>query len=158
MNKAARTMPKTAMSDAIAQSGVAGVTRGVEPADRQPDPGVQLGRTAGVQHDVVHRPVVLDHRQSALGDDQNHGAVGSRGAQQPAEVARVRELLTTVDQHQICVGGLDQGTAFGRHDPHVVTEQGQAREHLRAGLEGAGEQQQRAQGVTSGSGARVVGA
>ena len=125
------------------------VAAGAQPPDREPDPRLELGRSAGVEHHVVHAPVVGDHREAALGDDEEDGAVGAGGAQQPAQVARVGQLLAPVDEDHVGVGSLEEGAALGGQDLDLVTEQRERREHLRARLEGAGEQQQRAHAVTS---------
>ncbi len=123
-----------------------------QPADRQLDPGLELGRAAGVQDDVVHAPVVGDDGEAALGDDQQHRHVGAGGADQPAQVAGVGEVLAAVDEDQVGVGGLEQRAALGGQDLDLVAEQGEAGQHLGRRLEGAGEQQQRAHGVSSGAG------
>ena len=130
--------------------GVVGLAARGEAAEGQPDPGLELGRAAGVQEHVVHAPVLGDDREAALGHDQQDGHVGAGGADQPAQVTRVRELLAPVDQEQVVVGRLEQGAALGREDLHLVAEQGQARQHLHGRLEGAGQQQQGAHGRSSG--------
>ena len=129
--------------------GVVGLALGGQPADGQLDPGLELGRAAGVQHDVVHAPVVGDDGEAALGDDQQHGYVGAGGADQPAQVAGVGEVLAAVDEDQVGVGRLEQGAALGGQDLDLVAEQGEAGEHLGRGLEGAGQQQQGAHGRAS---------
>ena len=70
--------------------GVVGLALRRQPADGEPDPGLELGRAAGVEHDVVHAPVVGDDGEAALGDDEQDGHVGAGGADQPAQVAGVR--------------------------------------------------------------------
>ena len=122
--------------------GVVGVAAGGEPADRQPDPGLELGGAAGVQHHVVHAPVGGDDGQAALGDDQQHGLVGAGGADQAAQVAGVGEVLAAVDEEQVDLGRLEQRAALGGQDLDLVAEQGEAGQHLGRGLQGAGQQQQ----------------
>ena len=78
------------------------------------DPGLELGRAAGVQHDVVHAPVVGDDGEPALGDHEQHRDVGAGGADQAAQVARVGELLAAVDEQQVGLGRLEQRAALGR--------------------------------------------
>ena len=82
----------------------------------EPDPRLELGGAGGVQHDVVHAPVVRDDGQAALGDDEQHRDVGAGGADQPAQVARVGELEPAVDEQQVGVGRLEQGAALGGQD------------------------------------------
>ena len=72
------------------------------------------------------------------------GHVGAGRADQPAQVAGVGELLPAVDEEQVGVGRLEQGAALGGQDLDLVAEQGEAGQHLGGGLQGAGEQQQRA--------------
>ncbi len=107
--------------------GVVGLAARVQPADGEPDPGLELGRAGGVQHDVVHAPVVGDDGEPALGHDEQHRDVGAGGADQPAQVAGVGELEPTVDEQQVGVGGLEQGAALGGQDLDLVAEQGQSR-------------------------------
>ncbi len=124
--------------------GVVGVAAGGEPADGQLDPGLELGRSAGVQDDVVHAPVVLHDRETALGADQQHRDVGAGRADQPAQVACVGEVLAAVDEEQVGVRRLEQRAALGGQDPDLVAEQGQAGQDLGGRLQGAGEKQERA--------------
>ena len=89
------------------------VARG-QPADGDPDAGVDLGRPGGLEDDVVHAPVGRDHREAALGDDEQHRLVGAGGADQPAQVTRVGQLAAAVDHQQVVVGRLEQGASLGR--------------------------------------------
>ena len=115
---------------------------GAGAADREPDPRLELGGTAGVQHDVVHAPVVGDDGEAALGDDEQHGRVGAGGADQAAQVARGGEVLAPVDEDEVGLRGIEQRAALRGQDLHRVGEQGQSGEHLGRGLERAREQQQ----------------
>ena len=99
------------------------------------------------QH-VVHAPVGGDHGQPALGDDQQHRCVGAGGADQPAQVPRVGELLAAVDQHHVDVRRLEQRAALGGQDLDLVGQQGERGEHLGRGLDGARQQQQGAHGTS----------
>ena len=87
--------------------GVVGVALRGEPAHGQPQPGLELGRSAGAQQHVVHAPVGRDHGQPALGDDEQHRHVGAGGPDQSAQVAGVRELLAPVDEQQVDLGRQD---------------------------------------------------
>ena len=58
--------------------GVVHVGPRAEPLQRHPEAGVDLGRSRGVEEDLVHPPVVRDRGQAALGDDQYDGLVGAR--------------------------------------------------------------------------------
>ena len=113
---------------------------------RELDAGLELGGAAGVEHDVVHAPVVADDGQAALGHDQQDGDVGAGGADQAAQVARAGEVLAAVDEQQVGLRGLEQRAALGGQDLHVVAEQGEAGQHLGRGLQGAGQKQERAHG------------
>ena len=115
---------------------------GAGAADREPDPGLELGRTAGVQHHVVHAPVVGDDRETALGDDEEDRRVGTGRADQPAEVARGGEVLATVDEDEVGRRSVEQRTALGGQDLHGVREERQSREHLGRGLERTSQQQE----------------
>ena len=112
------------------------------PADGELDPGLELGGSAGVEHDVVHAPVVGDDREATLGHDQQDRDVGAGGADQPAQVAGVGEFLAPVDQQQIGVGCIEQRGALRRQDLDCVTQQGEAGQHLGGGLESSGQQEQ----------------
>ena len=79
-------------------------------------PGLELGRAAGVQHDVVHAPVVGDDGEAALGDDQEHGDVGAGRADQPTQVAGLGEVVPAVDEQQVGVGRLEKRATFSRKD------------------------------------------
>ena len=118
---------------------VGGLPGGVEPADRQLDPRLELGRTAGVEHDVVHAPVVGDDGETALGRDQDHRYVGAGRADEAAQVAGAGQVLTSVDEHQVGLGRLQEGAALGWQDLDVVTEQREAGQHLGGRLQGAGQ-------------------
>ncbi len=48
--------------------------RGLQPADREPQPGVDLGRTGGVQQHVVDAPLGGQRDQAALGEDDRTAA------------------------------------------------------------------------------------
>ena len=100
--------------------GVVGVARGAEPADREPDPGLELGGAAGVEDDVVHAPVVGDDGEAALGDDEQDRDVGAGGADQPAQVAGCGEVLAAVDEDEVGLGGVEQRAALGGQDLHGV--------------------------------------
>ena len=116
---------------------------GLQAADGEPDPGLELRGTAGVEDDVVHPPVVGDDREAALGDDEEDGHVAPGRADQPREVAALREFTATVDEHHVGVRRIDQRAARGRQHLDLVRQQRERREHLRGRLEGVGEQQQR---------------
>ena len=90
-------------------------------------PGLELGRAGGVEQDVVHAPVGGDDGQAALGDDEQHRHVGAGGADQPAQVAGVGEVLAAVDEQQVGVGGLEQRAALGGQDLDLVAEQRERR-------------------------------
>ena len=105
------------------------------------------GPQVAEQH-VVHAPVGGDDRQAALGDDQQHRDVGAGGADQPAQVAGVRELLAAVDEDQVDVGRVEQRAALGGQDLDLVGEQGEGGQHLGRGLRRARQQQQGAHGTS----------
>ena len=115
---------------------------GARAADREADPGVELGRAAGVEDDVVHAPVVGDDGEAALGDDEQDRGVGAGGADQPAQVAGRGEVLAPVDEDEVGLGRVEQRAALGRDDLHGVRQQREPGEHLGGGLQGAREQQQ----------------
>ena len=96
----------------------------------------------GVQHHVVHAPVVGDDGEAALGHHEQHRDVGAGRADQPAQVAGVGQLEPAVDEQQVGVRGLEQGAALGREDPDLVAEQGQPGQHLDRGLQRVGQQEQ----------------
>ena len=87
-----------------------------------------------------------DDGQAALGADEQDGHVGAGGADQPAQVAGVGEVLAAVDEQQVGVGRLEQRAALGGQDLDLVAEQREAGQHLGGRLEGAGEKQKRAHG------------
>ena len=79
------------------------------PLDGQPQPGFELGRAGGVEHDVVDGPVGREGDQAALGQhgDDRHRQL-DRG-QHPGERARGGQVAAGVEQHQVAAGALDQG-------------------------------------------------
>ncbi len=61
-------------------------------------------------HDVVHAPVVGDDGEAALGGDEDDGDLGAGGADQPAQVAGMGEVLAAVDQQQVGEVVVDDAT------------------------------------------------
>ena len=53
----------------------------------------------------------------------------------------VEGLAQNLDEHEVGVGGLQQGAALGWKNLDGVAEQREARQHLDRGLQGAGEEQ-----------------
>ena len=121
--------------------GVGGVAGCAEAADGELDAGLELGGAAGVQHDVVHAPVVGDDGQAALGGDEEDGDLGAGGADQPAQVTGVGEVLATVDEEEVGLGRLEEGASLGGQDLDVVAEQRETGQDLGGRLERAGQQQ-----------------
>ena len=52
-------------------------------AEREPDPGLDLGRTGTVEQHVVEAPVGRDRGQTTLGDDRQQRCGRASGAQHP---------------------------------------------------------------------------
>ena len=51
----------------------------------------------------------------------------------------MREVLASVDEEQVGVGGLEQGASLGGEDLDLVAEQRESGQHLGGRLQGAGE-------------------
>ncbi len=110
--------------------------------DRQPQPGLDLGRSGGGQQDVVRTPLGRDGCEPALGDHEQHGGRDPGRAHQPAQRAGRREVASSVDQHDVGGWRLDQGARLGRQHPDLVGQQAQGGQHLGAGRQVVRQQQQ----------------
>ena len=108
--------------------GVVGVALGAQPADREPQPGLDLGRAGRVEQDVVHAPVGGDGGEAALGDDEHQRArrcrwCGSAGTGR-GPAARSRRPSTS---RTSASGASTQRAALGRQHADLVRQQARAR-------------------------------
>ena len=143
---------------AVHDVGRLGLGLGGRPLDREPQPGIHLGRAGVVQQHLVQTPVEGDDGDPALGDhaDQRDAQVGRR--QQPGERAGRCEVATAVDEDGgQAVGALsgEQGRGIGGTDAYPVHQEAEGRQHVGIGLFGVGEQQQRHHGLLPSSGASM---
>src|ERR671913_703090 len=67
----------------------------------QPDPGLDLGRAGGGEHEVGGAPVALQPGQAGLGHDDQDGQVVAGAAQDAAERLGAGEVAGGVDHHRL---------------------------------------------------------
>ena len=88
-----------------------------EPAQRQPQPRLDLGRAGGVEEDVVDSPVGRDGREPALGHDGHQRDVDAGRADESGQPARVAEITPGVDQDGVADGCVEQRRRLAREPP-----------------------------------------
>ena len=115
----------------------------LEATGGEPQPGLDLGGTGGLEQHLVDAPLGRDAGQAALGEDRRcSGDRHARGAQHAAQRAGHGEVATGVEQDRVTRRGVDQRGRLGGDDAHVVRQQAQCRQHLGARRQGVGQQQQ----------------
>jgi len=101
-------------------------------------PGVDLGGTGGVQHDVVDTPVCRQRDQSALGEHRDQRGGDPGGGEQGAQRAGRHEVVAGVDQDDVTAVTVEQAGQLRGDDAHLVGEQAEGGEDLRRRLTGRG--------------------
>ena len=95
-----------------------------------------------VEQHVVDAPLGRETSEAALGEDghQRDGHAGGRSTRQSD--LRHGQLAAGVHEHDVGGRGVDEGGGLGGQDAHLVAEQTQRWQHLGAGRQGVGQQQQ----------------
>ena len=117
-----------------------GVGGGGVPLDRQPQPGVQLGRAGGVEHDVVDHPLGRQRDQPALGEHGDHRHGDAHGREHSGERAGAGQLAPGVDQDDVAQAAVDERRSIESEHGYVVGQQAQCGQYLGRGLRCSGEQ------------------
>ncbi len=126
----------------ISSGAVVASASGPEPADGEPQPGLDLGRAGGVEHDVVDAPVGGDGGEAALGDHEQQRAVTPVVRSSRHSVADVGEVAAPVDQTASGRRVDQRGGLGGRRRAPGAGSSPSAGQHLGRGLQRVGEQQQ----------------
>src|SRR5439155_434984 len=109
-------------------AGAAGAGLG-EPADGDPQPGLDLGRAGDGEDHVVDAPVGVHRDQAGLGEhgEQRHAEAGR--AEHPAGGAGVGELGAGVHQDDVGAGAGDEHADVARRGTHRVGQEVECAEH-----------------------------
>ena len=126
--------------------GHAVVDRAGELADREAQPGVDLGGAGGVEHDVVDAPLGVDADEAALGRDEQDRDVDAGRAQQAGEAADLREVAAAVDEDRVALRRVEQRGGLRGEDAHLVRQQPEGGQHLGRRQQGVREEQERRHG------------
>ena len=116
------------------------------PPDGQPEARLDLTRAGGVEQDVIDPPVRRNGRETALGDDQQDRQIGSCRTKYPTQGAGTGKVTPAVDEQQITGRSVQQCCRLCGENAHLMAQQPERGQHMIAGLDRIGHQQNTAHG------------
>ncbi|OEI67463.1 hypothetical protein Cus16_2899 [Curtobacterium sp. ER1/6] len=110
--------------DLRARRVLGGATRG------QADPRVDLGRTRGLEHDVLDVPLAVHGGQAALRDDEDDRRRRPARREDLAEGLRADQVGAGVHEHQVALRRVDQLRGLGGDVTDPVAQQTETRQDV----------------------------